>query len=187
MMAFEARYRVDPDPWRTLTDPYELEKRRRALAACGAGPFASACELGAGIGGLTADLAPRCARLLALDAAPTAVADAARRLAPFPQAEARVAVIPEDLPAGEDLFDLVVASELLYYLEDDAFAATAAWMARALVATGRLVVVSWTGSAHDLCRDAASVATALAGQRGLRLVSTASHPGHQIDVLERPA
>jgi SAM-dependent methyltransferase len=181
---FEARYRADADPWRTLTSPYELGKRGRTLAACGPGPFASVCELGAGLGALAAGLAPRCSRLLALDAAPTAVAAAAQRLAPFPHAEARVAVVPDDLPAA-DAFDLIVASELLYYLEADALAATVAWAVRALVAGGRLVTVGWTGRAPDMPGDAESVAAAL--RRELHPVETARHPGYRVDVLERAA
>jgi SAM-dependent methyltransferase len=182
MTTFEARYRAAGDPWGTLTDPYELEKRRRALAACGPGPFASACELGAGLGALAAELAPRCERLLALDAAPTAVAAAAERLVPFAHAEARVAVMPDDLPARER-FDLIVASEVLYYLDAAALAATAAWAARALVAGGRLVAVGWIGQAPDMPGDADGVVAALA--RELRPVETEPQPGYRIDVLER--
>jgi len=185
MAVFEARYRADADPWGTLTEPYELEKRRRTLAACGPGPFASACELGAGLGALAAELAPRCGRLLALDAAPTAVAAAAERLAPFATAEARHAVMPGDLPADER-FDLIVASEVLYYLDATALAATAAWTARALVVGGRLVAVGWTGGrAPDMPGDAEGVAAALA--RELRPVKTETQPGYRIDVLERAA
>jgi SAM-dependent methyltransferase len=185
MTTFEARYRADADPWGTLSDPYELEKRRRALAACGPGPFASACELGAGLGALAAELAPRCERLLALDAAPTAIAAAAERLAPFTHAEARVAVMPDDLPARAR-FDLIVASEVLYYLDAAALAATAAWAARALGAGGRLVAVGWTGGrAPDMPGDAEGVVAALA--RELRPVETETPPGYRIDVLERAA
>jgi len=184
MAVFEARYRADADPWGTLTEPYELEKRRRTLAACGPGPFASACELGAGLGALAAELAPRCGRLIALDAAPTAVAAAAERLAPFAHAEARLAVMPHDLPVDER-FDLIVASEVLYYLDAAALAATAAWAARALVTGGRLVAVGWIGEAPDMPGDAEGVVAALA--RELRSVATQADPGYRIDVLERAA
>jgi SAM-dependent methyltransferase len=182
--AFEARYRAEPDPWRTLTDPYELGKRRRTLEACGPGPFAAVCELGSGLGALAAELAPRCTRLLALDASPTAVDAATGRLAPFAHAAACVAVVPEDLPPRAR-FDLIVASELLYYLDAPALAATVAWAARALVAGGRLVAVGWTGRAPDMRRDAADAAAALACAPELRAVDTACHPGYRIDVLER--
>ena len=72
---FEARYRADADPWRTLSDPAERAKAAHVLAVCGDGPFAAALELGCGIGALTADLAPRCA----LAAGPRRGADRGRR------------------------------------------------------------------------------------------------------------
>jgi trans-aconitate methyltransferase len=184
--AFEARYRADPDPWRTLTDPYESHKRERTLAACGEGPFASACDLGAGTGILAAALAPRCERLLALDGAPTAVAEAERRLAPFPHATARTAQLPDDLPAGP--FDLVVASEILYYLDGPDFHTTLTWITTTLLPGGRVVAVHWTGSAPDLARSAADVGAALAATPGLRVLDAgAPADGFRLDVLERTA
>jgi trans-aconitate methyltransferase len=181
--AFEARYRADPDPWQTLTDPYERLKRERTLAACGDGPFAAACDLGAGPGVLAAALAPRCARLLALDGAPTAVAQARRRLAPFPHAEARVATLPSGMPDGP--LDLVVASEILYYLDDIDFHTILRWLPKSLAPGGRCVAVHWTGDAPDLCRSAAAVGAALAATPGLRVLPTAPTDGFRLDVLER--
>lgn len=182
---FEARYRADPDPWRTLTDPYESHKRERTLAACGEGPFASACDLGAGTGVLAAALAPRCERLLALDGAPTAIAEAQRRLAPFPHVEARVAMLPDGLPTGP--LDLVVASEILYYLDDDAFHMVLRWLPDALATGGRAVAVHWTGSAPDLRRSANDVGAALALTPGLRVIEDGVEAAERfrLDVLER--
>lgn len=183
---FEARYRADPDPWRTASDPYEQGKIRATLKACGPGPFAAACELGAGIGVLTAALAPRCRALLALDGAPTAVAAATARLAPFPGAAARVAVLPDDLPDGP--WDLVVASEVLYYLEDAGMQDVGRWLARALVPGGRVVTVHWTGTAPDLRRDADDVVATLAAVPALQAApGGAVHLGYRIDVLARSA
>jgi SAM-dependent methyltransferase len=183
--AFEARYRADPDPWGTLTDPYESRKRERTLAACGEGPFASAVDLGAGTGVLAAALAPRCKRLLALDGAPTAVAEAQRRLAPFPHAEARTAMLPDGLPSGP--LDLVVASEIMYYLDEDAFRAVLDWLPDALASAGRAVAVHWTGTAPDLRRGADDVGAALAATAGLRVIEdgAGSTEGFRLDVLER--
>jgi SAM-dependent methyltransferase len=203
---FEARYQADPDPWRTQTDPYEAHKRERTLAACGDGPFAFACDLGAGTGLLAAALAPRCQRLLALDGAPTAVAAAQQRLTPFPHAEARAATLPEDLPTGP--LDLVVASEILYYLDDAAFHTVLDWLPRALTpSTGRIVAVHWTGTAPDLRRGGAARgpprppparprpagggpaagAPALAATPGLRVIDhgVTKDDGFRLDLLER--
>jgi SAM-dependent methyltransferase len=181
--AFEERYRADLDPWHTLTDPYESDKRERTLVACGEGPFASVCDLGAGTGLLAAALARHCEQLLALDGAPTAVAEAQRRLAPFPHAEARVATLPDGLPTGP--LDLVVASEILYYLDDDAFRAVLEWLPNALVRGGRCVAVHWIGSAPDLRRGADDVGAALTALPTLRRFDVAPTEGFRLDVLER--
>jgi trans-aconitate methyltransferase len=182
---FEAKYRIDPDPWRTLTDPYESHKRELTLAACGPGPFSSACDLGAGTGVLAAALAPRCDRLLALDGAPTAVAEAQRRLVPFPHAEARVATLPDGLPTGP--LDLVVASEILYYLDNGSFHMVLDWLPNALTRGGCVVAVHWTGSAPDLQRSADEVGTALATTPGLRMIEDGAEAteGFRLDILER--
>jgi SAM-dependent methyltransferase len=182
--AFEARYRAHGDPWRTLTDPGEQAKATATIDACGPGPFASVIDLGAGLGVLSAALAPRSRALLALDGAPTAAAAAAERLRPWPHARAVVATLPDDLPAGT-VFDLVVAGEVLYYLDDDAFAATLGWLDGALVPDGRIVAVHWTGEADDLHRSAAAVRADLAGRRGLSVVRHAHGPSYLLDILER--
>jgi SAM-dependent methyltransferase len=182
---FEERYRARHDPWDTLTGAYELQKRERTLRACGDGPFAAACDLGAGLGLVSAALAPRCARLVAIDAAPTAARAARRRLRASPHATVLTGALPGALPAGT--FDLVVASEILYYLDDDAFAATLAWLGTA--ASGRVVAVHWRGTAPDLRRSADAAGAALAGVEGLRPVEVERAPGagYRLDVLERAA
>ena len=58
------------------------------------GPFADALELGGSIGVFSSLLAPRCDRLTTIDAAPTAVASARRRLA----GASHVDVIPARFP-----------------------------------------------------------------------------------------
>jgi SAM-dependent methyltransferase len=178
---FEARYRAERDPWRTLSDPAERAKAEAVVSACGEGPFASVVDLGAGLGVLAAALAPRSRRLLALDAAPTAVAAAAERLAPWPGARAEVAVLPDGLP-GEP-FDLVVASEVLYYLSPDAFGATLRWLDGAVAPAGRVVAVHWTGSAPDLQRSADDVHAALARRPRLTRIETTRADTYRLDVL----
>jgi cyclopropane fatty-acyl-phospholipid synthase-like methyltransferase len=183
--AFEVRYRAAADPWRTLSDPAELAKARHTLAVCGDGAFAAALELGCGIGGLTAALAPRCASLLALDGAPTAVAAARARLAAWPQAEVRTATIPDELPGGP--FDLVVASEVLYYLAPAALAALVGWLPAALAPGGRVVAVHWTGSAPDLETTAAGAHAALSAAPGLALERAERGPSYLLAAFTRTA
>ena len=111
---FEAQYRAEPDPWGYHRSAYEQAKYAATLAACGPGPFTDALELGGSIGVFSAQLAPRCRRLTTIDFSATAVRRARAALARQPQASAVLGAIPEDLPEGR--FDLVVASETLYYL-----------------------------------------------------------------------
>jgi predicted TPR repeat methyltransferase len=181
--AFEERYRADPDPWGTLSDPSEQAKAAATLEACGNGPFERVCDLGTGIGVLAAALAPRSSALVALDAAPTAVTAAIRRLAPFPHARAQVAVVPRDLPTGR--FDLVVASELLYYLTASDLEATLHWLDGALLPGGRLVAVHWTGSERDMRQSGHDVHAKLAGRDTLQHVHGERGDSYRLDVLER--
>ena len=138
---FEALYRTSPDPWGYRTRAYEHEKYIATLAACGEGPFASALELGGAIGVFSARLAPFCARLTTIDYAPTAVAQAREALRDHSQAQALLGAIPDDLPAGR--FDLIVASETLYYLDAFGLERTLEAVEARLAPGGRLVLVHW--------------------------------------------
>lgn len=121
--------------------------------------------------------------MIALDLSPTAVAAAGERLARFPHASARVGTVPDDLPDGP--FDLVLASEVLYYLAPDALARTLRWLPRALTPGGRTVVVDWSGDAHDAPHSAHEVAEALRRVDGLRFLHGEDGPTYRLDVLER--
>ncbi len=109
---FDGLYANDPDPWRFATSDYEREKYAATLAALPARPFATALEVGCSIGVLTKQLATRCDSLLALDVAEAAL-DQARARCPDVRFERRA--IPDEWPPGA--FDLIVFSEVLYYLD----------------------------------------------------------------------
>ena len=177
---FEARYRADQDPWDYQSSRYEHDKYRATLAACGPGPFAAALELGASIGVFSALLGPRCGALIGLDAAPTAVAIARARLATRPDlahVEIRAGVIPQQIPAGP--FDLVVASEILYYLDAEELEATLDRVSSALVPGGRFVAVHWRPPGPERPLTAAQVHATL--RRAGWLVMTES--AHTDDYL----
>lgn len=183
---FEQRWRNDPDPWRYTTSHYEQAKYAATLAACGAPPLGRVLELGGGGGVFSALLADRCAELETIDCAPTAVGLARERIGAHAHAAVRVGVVPEDLPCGAP-FDLVVASEILYYLDDAAFARTLARLPSLLVAGGRLVAVHWSGQAPDLARSAVETHRALAALPDLRPVPSAppddGRRGYLLDVF----
>lgn len=180
---FEQRYRRDADPWGYRSSLYERAKYDATLAACGPGPFRSALELGGSIGVFSARLARRCDALTTIDGSPTAVAAARTRLAEFPGAIAVVGEIPGAIEPGRH--DLVVASEILYYLDDDALSATLARLSEVLIAGGPMVAVHWRPAGPERPQTAAAVHAQLRSQPWLRAVSDRSTADYLLDVLER--
>jgi trans-aconitate methyltransferase len=180
---FEARYRVDPDPWGYATSEYERDKYDATLAACGEGPFADALELGASIGVFSALPAGRCERLTTIDGAPTAVAAARRRLASVTNVDTILGEIPDAIPIRR--FDLVVASEVLYYLTAPELARTLGRLESSMVPTGRLVAAHWRPPGPERPLDADRVDAILREQPWLSPVSTGGTDDYRLDVLER--
>lgn len=111
---FDALHRSAEDPWRYQDSWYEQRKRALTLAALPEQKYDAGLEAGCSIGTLSEELAERCGRFLAVDASGTAVDRAGERLARYPGAEARQLTLPDQWPEGS--FDLVVVSEMGYYL-----------------------------------------------------------------------
>ncbi len=179
---FEERYRRDADPWGYESREYERAKYGATLSACGTGPFDSALELGGSIGVFSALLAPRATSLTTIDGAPTAVAIARRRLEPFPHTRALLGTIPEDLPDGR--FDLVVASEVLYYLSADVVGQTLDRLRTVMLPGARLVAVHWRPAGPERPLDARTVHELLHAEPWLDSVDRAGTEDYLLDVLE---
>lgn len=174
------------DPWAASTSAYERAKHDRTLEACGPGPFPRALELGSGSGALSFRLAGRCTSLVSIDPSESAISLARERLAGQDHVQLRAGAIPDDLPDGEG-FDLVVASEILGYLPDDAFRRTVDRLPRLLRQGGRFVAVHWSGQAPDLVRSAAETHRALRVGSGLRPVDLAepvAQRGYLLDAFD---
>jgi trans-aconitate methyltransferase len=180
---FEALYRNTPDPWGYETSTYEQSKYRATLEACGSGPFAQALELGGSIGVFTALLAPRCRQLISIDSASTAVRSARIRLEGFPQAETVLGSIPDEIPART--YDLVVASEILYYLEPNVLEATLAFLSQHMPAPARLVAVHWRPSGPERPFTAEQVHARLRELEWLAPVRSGDTSEYLLEVLER--
>lgn len=180
---FEARYRADPDPWDYTTSAYEQSKYAATLDACGPGPFVSALELGASIGVFSVALARRCRQLTTIDGAPTAVAIARRRLADTPGVKILRGTIPSALP--DVPYDLIVASEILYYLTAEEVEATLDRLSELTAAAARVVAVHWRSDGPERPLTADDVHARLRRQSWLRPVQRAETPDYRLDVLER--
>ncbi len=138
---FDELYAADVDPWGFRTRWYEQRKYALTMAALPRARYESAFEPGCSIGVLTGLLADRCRRLLAVDPAHAAVLTARESLAAQRHVTVAEATVPADWPEGR--FDLIVFSELGYYLDPVSLQRTVAAAADALATDGDLVAVHW--------------------------------------------
>ena len=106
-----------PDPW-NYGSAYEQEKYALQLELLPDGPIETALELACAEGRFTEKLAPRVQRLVATDISATAWARARERCRDHAHIEWRTLdLLADDLPQG---LDVIVCSEVLYFIEDEA-------------------------------------------------------------------
>lgn len=103
-----------PDPWSYGSD-YEQRKYENTLELLPDTPIGSALELACAEGHFTVQLAPRVGHLIAADISERALSRARQRSRNFQNVTFRQLNLRRD-PLG--LFDLIVCSEVLYYLKD---------------------------------------------------------------------
>ena len=182
---FEALYRADADPWAMESSPYEARKYDATLRALRAPRHGRTLEVGCSIGVLTALLAARSDRVVALDVSATALSRARERPGTA-NVEWMRAEVPGDWPAGR--YDLIVLSEVLYFLEPVEVTSIATLVARDLARDGEAIVVNWLGECdRTLDGDAAAALFAQhAATQGLRHETVAREPRYRIDRLWHP-
>ncbi|GMA41370.1 class I SAM-dependent DNA methyltransferase [Mobilicoccus caccae] len=140
---FDSLYAGDPDPWQVASSWYERRKIEIVLACLRRPRHGFVWDAGCGTGELTAALAARADRVLATDPSAQAVALAGARLA----GEANVHLERSTLPARPesltDAPDLVVLSEVLYYLSAADRQATYALLDEVSHPETDLAIVHW--------------------------------------------
>ncbi len=170
---FTGVYAGADDPWGFVDRWYEERKRALTLAALPQRRYRSGFEPGCSLGVLTLDLAGRCDTLLATDVSSEALSRAAARLAGAPHVRLAQAALPAGWPAGT--FDLVVLSELLYYLGDADLVAVAAAAVAAVEPGGTLLSVHWRHPVADYPQTGDAVQDAVAEAAAGELVRTVHH------------
>ena len=143
---FDALYTADPDPWNFGTSPYERRKYTLTLNAMPKPRYRSALEVGCSIGVLTRSLASRCDAVVAIDAAQRPLVEAKRRCADLPAVRFEHMFVPEQWPDGG--FDLILLSEVVYYLNPEDVGRLAARVTHLLAKGGSVIMVHWTGSTN---------------------------------------
>ena len=136
------------DPWDTATSPYEARKRALTLAALPRPDYRRALEIGCSVGVLAQELAQRCDRLVAVDASFAAVCAAASRISSA-AVDVQRRRLPQEWPEewAEDPFDLVVVSEVGYFLSPAELDRLIELVDEQLAPDGDLVVCHWL---HDI-------------------------------------
>lgn len=180
---FDDVYSGDEDPYGYTTEWYERRKYAITLASLPRERYRHALEPGCSIGELTQLLAPRCDRILAVDSTAIAVSQARENLAGCPHAEVRQARLPRELPAGR--FDLVVASEILYYFSIDDLGSVLDGLLDRLGPGGDLVAVHHRTPDRPYGYDGFNVHGVLTGRAGLDAVAHHDDEEFVLDVLRR--
>jgi cyclopropane fatty-acyl-phospholipid synthase-like methyltransferase len=140
---FDALYTADPDPWNFAASAYERAKYTLTLNAMPKTRYRSALEVGCSIGVLTRSLASHCDAVIAIDAAQTPLVEARRRCADLPSVRFEHMFVPEQWPDGA--FELILLSEVVYYLSPEDVGRLAARVAGSLPRGGSVILVHWTG------------------------------------------
>lgn len=143
---FEEMYDRDPDPWRFAQSPYEQEKYAATLAALPRQRYAAGLEVGCSIGVLTRQLAGHCDALLSLDVAESALERARAHCTDRPHVRFERRRVPGEWPMGR--FDLILLSEVVYYLDRDDVRRLAARVDAAATPGADILLVHWLGETH---------------------------------------
>lgn len=155
---FDRMYDADADPWGFARRWYEQRKYALTLAALPSPSYGRGLEIGCSIGILTASVAARCTSLVALD--PSARALAAARTRIPPSVSLVLGAVPENWPAG--MYDLVVLSEVGYYLDAGDLELLLDLVERDLAPDGTVVACHWRHRVPDYPQTGDQVHAALA-------------------------
>ncbi|WP_027522723.1 trifunctional glycosyltransferase/class I SAM-dependent methyltransferase/polysaccharide deacetylase [Bradyrhizobium sp. Ec3.3] len=180
------------DPW-NYGSPYEQEKYNRQLELLPDRPMDHALELACAEGHFTQQLAPRVKRLRAADISTKALDRARARCNGHPNIEFSQLDLSGD-PLPRDV-DLIVCSELLYYLNDEAeLELVAKRLAQALRPGGHLLAahafvlkdnMSRTGLDWETPYGAETITRIVRGVPGLALETSIETELYRIDRFRR--
>ncbi len=146
---FDALYEEEVDPWNFRTSAYEQGKYRATVKALPRHRYRRALEVGCSIGELAARLSERADAVLALDVSQLAIEEARHAHRKIASVRFEVGEVPREWPAGP--FDLIVLSEVLYFLSLQEIDALASLVATTLEPGGHCVTVCWLGDTDDEC------------------------------------
>lgn len=161
---FEQMFATSDDPWSFRTRWYEQRKRDITLAALPCQRYQRVFEPACANGELSALLALRSQSLLCQDINAKAVGLARDRLQGFDHVRTEQGRVPEDWPDGH--FDLIVLSEVGYFLDEAEWGQVIAKVSSSLVEQGGLLACHWLHAIEGCPQNGHDVHQALADQLG---------------------
>ena len=180
---FDELFKQSPDPWGYFSEPYERDRFRRTLALLTDRRYRSALEMGCANGGLTERLMHVCDRVLAVDVSAPALNAARKRFGFQPGVTFERRTMPDDYPDQE--FDLIVASDMIYYLGFEGIVSLLAKFADRAKPGCRFLIASYLGETNTRITGEMSAEIAIAHLPGWRRVHADRTYRLRIDVLER--
>jgi hypothetical protein len=182
---FSEIYAANADPWHFETSPYEKEKYFASLEALPRPRYNRGFEIGGSIGVLTRMLGGRCHQLLSVDVSELAQERARTRCSDQPHIEFRIMQFPRERPI--QTFDLIVLSEIGYYLCETDLLFARNWIVQSLEPGGHLLLVHWTPFVKDypLTGDEVHDHFLEATPKPLNRIYHAKKEKYRIDVLAR--
>ena len=181
---FDDFYQGRADPWGFETRWYEERKRALTLAALPRRRFGSALEVGCSIGVMTAGLADRVDALLATDIAEAPLDVARTRLGDRPGVRFERRALPQEWP--DEKFDLIVVSEVGYYLSPDRLDELVRKCATSLNAGGTVIACHWRHPVSDYPMRGDAVQDAFRHAAGLVRLGGYDDDDFLLDVFGSP-
>jgi len=175
---FDDMYAAADDPWSMRTRWYERRKYALTTAVLPRERYGDGLEVGCSVGELTARLADRCDRLTGWDASAAAVERATRRVAGVGTVAIEQAAVP-DRPLPQ--VDLLVLSEVLYYLDPADLWRFLAQVPAAVRPGGTLVAVHWRHPVPEYPQTGDAVHAALRAALPWPRVATHTEPDLLLD------
>ncbi len=147
---FDAAYSDNADPFRLSNNWYEERKYAITLASLPQPRYRRALEPGCSIGLLTEKLSTRCDSLTSTDVVDSAL-ETTRSRVDSTLVQLLKWSLTDDwgIVSGGEPFDLIVLSEIGYYLDADDLQAAAASAVACLAAGGTLLAVHWRHPVAD--------------------------------------
>jgi cyclopropane fatty-acyl-phospholipid synthase-like methyltransferase len=163
---------------------YEAAKYRHTLDMLDGRHFAAGLEVGCSIGVLTRLLAGRCETLLAVDIVEAPLRLARARCEDLTQVRFARMQAPQEWP--DQVFDLIVLSEVLYFLSPDDIVYCARRVADGTSPDAAVLLVNWLGQSDDPSTGDEAADRLIVALAGLfRVDRTERTAQYRVDLLVR--